>query len=110
LGLTQRRKVATVGVSLSPGKLRKHELLKNPPNPFGTKRKVAGKDRFGLCLCRSPSRSLKTILSTIFVGLKLAIVPARWDLGHEANPKTPKPMKESPGLVLRSGSELSSLR
>jgi hypothetical protein len=34
--------------SLSPGKLRKHELLKNPPNPFGTKRKVVGEGRFGL--------------------------------------------------------------
>jgi hypothetical protein len=34
--------------SLSSGKLQKYELLKNPLNPFGTKRKVAGKGRFGL--------------------------------------------------------------
>jgi hypothetical protein len=32
--------------SLSPGKLRKHELLKNPPNASGTKKKVVGKGRF----------------------------------------------------------------
>jgi hypothetical protein len=34
--------------SLSPGKLRKHELLKNPPNTSSTKRKVVGKGRFSL--------------------------------------------------------------
>jgi hypothetical protein len=38
----------------------------------------------------------------------LAISPARCDLGHEANPKNPKSMKEPPGLTVRSGSELSS--
>jgi hypothetical protein len=28
----------------------KHELLKNPLNPFGTKRKISGKGRFSLGL------------------------------------------------------------
>ena len=40
----------------------------------------------------------------------MAIFPARCDLGHEANPKNPKSMTESPDLALRSGSELSSPR
>jgi hypothetical protein len=41
---------------------------------------------------RFSSRSLKIILSATFWGLKLAIFTARWDLGHEANPKNPKSM------------------
>jgi hypothetical protein len=53
---------------------------------------------------------LKIILSTVFGGSKLAIFPARWDLGHEANPKNTKPMKEPLDLALRSGSEPSSSR
>ena len=30
----------------------------------------------------------------------MAIFPARWDLGHEANPKNPKSMLECLGLVV----------
>jgi hypothetical protein len=35
---------------LNPGsqKLQKHKIIKNFPNPFGAKRKVVGKGRFGL--------------------------------------------------------------
>jgi hypothetical protein len=37
-------------------------------------------------------------------------LPARWDLGHEANPKNTKSMKEPLDLALQSGPELSSSR
>ena len=37
---------------------------------------------------RFSSRILKIILSAVFEGVKLAISPARWDLGHEADPKS----------------------
>ena len=38
----------------------------------------------------------------------MAIFPARCDLGHEANPKKPKSMKEPPDLTVRS--DLNSAR
>jgi hypothetical protein len=47
---------------------------------------------------RFSSRSLKIILSTVFGGSKLAIFPARCDLGHEANPKKPEIDEGVPGF------------
>jgi hypothetical protein len=68
LGLKLERRWPKL-TSLSPGKLRKHELLKNPPNPFGTKRKVVGKGRFSLI--DFLPRSLKIILNTVLGGVKV---------------------------------------
>jgi hypothetical protein len=66
---------------------------KTRQKPLGPREKLLGGPVWSY---KFSSRGLKIILSAVFGGAKLTISPARWDLGHEANPKKLKSMMEPP--------------
>jgi hypothetical protein len=104
-------KAAKVGVAFArkTSKTENTNFSKSRQKPLGPREKLLG--RAGLVLQMLFPES-ENYFECFFLGGggKWAISPARWDLGHEANPKNPKSMKEPRDLALRSGSGLSSPR
>jgi hypothetical protein len=86
------------------------QRLHSPHAASPGRRKVVGKGRFGVVDDKIFFPESENWFKCDVLGSKLAIFPARWDLGHEANPENPKSTKEPPDFVLRGGSELSSPR
>jgi hypothetical protein len=94
--------VAIAGVAFATEISKTQTSQKPTKPPLGPREKLLG--RAGLVLRKYFKHDFLVVKAGAFfneMGL---------DLGHEANPKKPKSMKEPPDLTPRGGSELSSPR